>query len=102
MATLLRVVVWNANGLSNHKLELQTFLDMHKIDIALICETHFHLEQYLNSHTRLYITPYTPTIPHMEVQQSYSVAQYVITNYYTISLTKYRLQPSSLTLIHGP
>jgi len=41
MATPLRVVIWNANGLSNHKLELQTFLDMHKIDIALISETHF-------------------------------------------------------------
>ena len=41
MATPLRVVLWNANGLSNHKLELQTFLDMHKIDIALISETHF-------------------------------------------------------------
>jgi len=41
MATPLRVVPWNANGLSNHKLELQTFLDMHKIDIALISETHF-------------------------------------------------------------
>ena len=38
----------------------------------------------------------------MEVQQSYSAAQYVITNYYPISLTKYRLQPSSLTLTHGP
>jgi len=35
---------------------------------------------------------------YMEVQQSYSAAEYVITNYYPISLTKYRLQPSSLTL----
>jgi len=41
MNTPLRVVLWNANGLSNHKLEFQTFLDMHKIDIALISETHF-------------------------------------------------------------
>jgi exonuclease III len=41
MNTPLRVVLWNANGLSNHKLELKTFLDMHKIDIALISETHF-------------------------------------------------------------
>ena len=37
----LRVVLWKANGLSNHKLELQAFLDMHKIDIALISGTHF-------------------------------------------------------------
>jgi len=41
MDTPLRVVLWNVNGLSNHKLELQTFLNMHKIDIALISETHF-------------------------------------------------------------
>jgi len=41
MNTPLRVILWNANGLSNHNLELQTFLDMHKIDIALISETHF-------------------------------------------------------------
>jgi exonuclease III len=41
MNTPLRVVHWNANGPSNHKLELLTFLDMHKIDIALISETHF-------------------------------------------------------------
>jgi len=41
MAAPLRVVLWNANGLSNHKLELQTFLTMYKIDIALVSETHF-------------------------------------------------------------
>jgi len=41
MHSPLRVVLWNANGLTNHKLELQTFLNMHKIDIALISETHF-------------------------------------------------------------
>jgi len=37
----LRLVLWNANGLTNHKLELQTFLNIHKIDNALISETHF-------------------------------------------------------------
>jgi hypothetical protein len=41
MPTALRIVLWNANGLLNHKFELQDFLDMHKIDIALISETHF-------------------------------------------------------------
>ena len=70
MATPLRVVLWNANGLSNHKLELQTFLDMHKIDIALISGTHFTSRTVLESHTTLYITPYTLTILRMAVQQS--------------------------------
>jgi len=41
MAVALRLALWNANGLSSHRLELQTFLDMHKIDITLISETHF-------------------------------------------------------------
>jgi len=41
MAVAIRLALWNANGLSSHRLELQTFLDMHKIDIALISEKHF-------------------------------------------------------------
>jgi len=41
MAVALRLALWNANSLSSHRFELQTFLDMHKIDIALISETHF-------------------------------------------------------------
>jgi hypothetical protein len=35
------IVLWKANGLTSHKFELQTFLNIHKIDIALISETHF-------------------------------------------------------------
>jgi len=41
MAVALRIALRNANGLSSHRLELQTFLDMHDIDKALISETHF-------------------------------------------------------------
>jgi len=41
MAVALRLALWNANGLSSHRLELQKFLDMHEIDIALISETYF-------------------------------------------------------------
>jgi len=41
MAGALRLALWNANGVSSHRLELQTFLDLHKIDVALISETHF-------------------------------------------------------------
>ena len=40
MAVALRIAHWNTNGLSSHRLELQTFLDMHTIDIDLISETH--------------------------------------------------------------
>jgi len=101
MDTPLCVVLWNANGLSNHKLELQTFLNMHKIDIGSYLKHTLHHEQFLKFHTTQYTTPYTPTILHTERQQSYSVVPYVITNSYIISLTKSRLQPSSLTLVHG-
>jgi len=41
MPAPLRVVLWNANRLLNHKLEFQAFLYLQKIDIALISETHF-------------------------------------------------------------
>jgi len=48
MHSPLRVALWNANGLTNHKLELKTFLNMHKIDIALIFETHFTVRTMFN------------------------------------------------------
>lgn len=37
----LKICLWNANGLSQHKLELKTFLINQNIDIMLISETHF-------------------------------------------------------------
>ena len=53
----LRIVLWNANGLSNHKLEFQTFLDMHKIDIVLISKTHFTSRTVFNiPHYSIYHT----------------------------------------------
>ena len=36
-----KLVLWNANGLQQHAFELGTFLEINKIDIALISETHF-------------------------------------------------------------
>jgi exonuclease III len=37
----LRIAAWNSNGLSNHKYELEMFLNNNKIDILLVAETHF-------------------------------------------------------------
>lgn len=37
----LRIVTWNANGLTERKQELELFLTTEKIDIALISETRF-------------------------------------------------------------
>uniref|UniRef100_A0A1Y1KFT3 Reverse transcriptase domain-containing protein n=1 Tax=Photinus pyralis TaxID=7054 RepID=A0A1Y1KFT3_PHOPY len=41
MASIVRIATWNANGLLNHKQELISFLNINKIDIILISETHF-------------------------------------------------------------
>lgn len=35
-----KILQWNANGVSQHKLELEKFLKLNDIDIALISETH--------------------------------------------------------------
>lgn len=40
MAKSLRIAAWNANGLSNHIQEIILFLEMNKIDILLISESH--------------------------------------------------------------
>lgn len=37
----LKVVAWNANGLSQHCLEVRSFLKSHDVDILLVSETHF-------------------------------------------------------------
>lgn len=37
----LLICLFNANGLKNHVLELETVLNNKRIDIALITETHF-------------------------------------------------------------
>lgn len=47
MATDLRIMAWNANGLLNHQLELQAILDNEKIDVCLISETHFTKQSFV-------------------------------------------------------
>lgn len=40
----LQICFWNANGLSQHKNEVQQFLHTHQIDILLVSETHFSVK----------------------------------------------------------
>jgi hypothetical protein len=47
MALFLQLALWNANDLSHHVDELQTFLASRHIDIMLISETHFKQKSYL-------------------------------------------------------
>ncbi len=37
----LKMCIWNANGLAQHKLEVKTFLEINNIDVMLISETRF-------------------------------------------------------------
>lgn len=43
----IRIAAWNANGLLKRKHELQVFLDIHKIDVCLISETHFTKQSFV-------------------------------------------------------
>lgn len=47
MAWSYSLALWNANGLLNHRLELEQFLHTNKIDILLVSETHFTNRSYL-------------------------------------------------------
>jgi exonuclease III len=46
MNKFLRIALWNANGLLQHKDEVTLFLKEQHMDIPLISETHFTAESY--------------------------------------------------------
>lgn len=46
----LRIAQWNANGMAQHSLDLQAFITMEKLDIILVCETHFTNFNYFRMH----------------------------------------------------
>lgn len=43
----LRILNWNANGLMQHQEDLQAVLDIEKIDVCLISETHFTNQSFI-------------------------------------------------------
>jgi hypothetical protein len=57
MANFLQLALWNANGLTHHANELQSFLAIHNIDAMLLSETHFTQRSYLRiPHYAIYHT----------------------------------------------
>jgi exonuclease III len=57
MAKFLKLAVWNANSLIQHRDELKLFLYIHDIDIMLISETRFTEKSYIRiSQYTLYYT----------------------------------------------
>ena len=61
MAKFLRIAQWNANGLAQHKDEVQLFLQHNKIDTLLVSETHFTTKTHFEYRNTTLITPITPT-----------------------------------------
>lgn len=47
MAQVLKLAVWNANGLCRHVQEVKSFLQIQEIDIMLISESHFTDKSYI-------------------------------------------------------
>lgn len=56
--TFFRIITWNANGLCQRVHELESFLHINSIDIALISETHFTHLSYIkiNGYTAYWTT----------------------------------------------
>ena len=46
MLQLVRILLWNANGVQKHKEERELLMSTEKIDVSLISETHFTKESY--------------------------------------------------------
>ena len=42
----MNIVIWNANGLSQHLLEIKSFLYTNNVDLLLVSETHFTSKTY--------------------------------------------------------
>ena len=47
MAKTIKIMSWNANGLLNHHQEVQAILDINKLDVCLISETHFTKQSFI-------------------------------------------------------
>jgi len=49
MTQLLKIAVWNANGLCQHAQEIKLFLQTFHLDILLVSETHFTERSYIKT-----------------------------------------------------
>jgi len=59
MGHLLKIPVWNANGLCQHAQEIKLFIQTFNLDILLVSETHFTNRSYItipNYNIRVYYT----------------------------------------------
>lgn len=47
MGQLIKLALWNANGLAQHSQELKSFILHNQIDVMMISETHFTMKSFL-------------------------------------------------------
>jgi exonuclease III len=65
MAKFIKIALWNANGLAQHKDEVKTFLDHNAIAILLVRETHFNDRSYFKiPHYNAYFTTHSGNTAH--------------------------------------
>lgn len=87
----IRIVTWNANGLTEKRQEFEVFLSVHKIDVALISETRFTSKSYLN------IKNYTVYLTNHPSGNSHGGTAIIIKN----NIKHYPLEPYSTEKIQG-
>jgi exonuclease III len=66
MAKFIKIAIWNANGLAQHKDEVKTFLDHSATDILLVSEIHFTDRSYFKKpHYTKYFTSHQDNTAHV-------------------------------------
>lgn len=90
MTQVYKISVWNANDLTNHKNEVEVFLNIHNLDILLISETHFSFTSDFRMHN--YITYHTNQ-PGADTQARGGTATLNILKILNLNTTFYKLLP---------
>ncbi|KAI5744405.1 hypothetical protein M8J76_001994 [Diaphorina citri] len=101
MIDALRILAWNANGFTqqNRKRELEVFLHLQKIDIALISETHFTSQSYFHiPNYKTYMThrPDGKSFGGTAVLVKANIPHHESTHYQTISIQATTVKIESL------
>jgi exonuclease III len=65
MTKFVKIALWNANGLLEHKDGIKIFLDHNAVDILLVSETHFTERSYFKiPHNSAYFTNHPDDTAH--------------------------------------
>ena len=88
----MRIALWNANGLAQHKFELELFLKQQQIDVMLISETHFTDKATSKFTATISTTPNTPVERHTAAPESSSNPALSITSFHQSRKTTFKPQ----------